>query len=207
MTSSHLMNPHGYEIILASGSPRRQAFLKEMGLAFRIQKYDVEESYPNTLQGADIAIHITTQKANPFREIINEKQLVITADTIVWHHGNYLGKPKDRKEAQRMLEALSDSTHEVITAVGLLQKNNWDVFTETTKVTFNPLSDLEIANYIASGAPMDKAGAYGIQDRIGTLGIAHIEGSYTNVVGLPMAQLFKKLVNKLSLPPSQIPRL
>ena len=201
MTKSIEWNPHGYDIILASGSPRRQAFLNDLGISFRVQKIAVEETYPDHLEGADIATHITTLKAEPFRKKLQTNQLVITADTIVWHQNQYLGKPKDASEAKRMLQSLSGATHEVITAVGILQKADWEVFFETTKVTFLPLSDTIIDTYIATGAPMDKAGAYGIQDMIGTLGIAAIEGSYTNVVGLPMAQLFKKLVNKLSLPP------
>lgn len=201
MTKPHPLNPHGYDLILASGSPRRQAFLQEMGLPFRIQKFEVAENFPAQLKGEDIARFITTEKAKPFRAIIKENQLVITADTIVWHQGKYLGKPKNQTEARNMLQALSNATHEVITAVGLLRKKDWEVFTENTRVTFNPLSESEIETYIASGASMDKAGAYGIQDRIGTLGIARINGSYSNVVGLPMAQLFDKLVNKLSQPP------
>ena len=201
MTKITEWNPHGYDIILASGSPRRQAFLNDWGISFRVQKIAVEETYPDHLEGADIATHITTLKAEPFRKKLQTNQLVITADTIVWHQNQYLGKPKDASEAKRMLQSLSGATHEVITAVGILQKADWEVFFETTKVTFLPLSDTIIDAYIATGAPMDKAGAYGIQDMIGTLGIAAIEGSYTNVVGLPMAQLFKKLVNKLSLPP------
>lgn len=201
MTKPHPLNPHGYDLILASASPRRQAFLQEMGLPFRIQKFEVAENFPAQLKGEDIARFITTEKAKPFRAIIKENQLVITADTIVWHQGKYLGKPKNQTEARNMLQALSNATHEVITAVGLLRKKDWEVFTENTRVTFNPLSESEIETYIASGASMDKAGAYGIQDRIGTLGIARINGSYSNVVGLPMAQLFDKLVNKLSQPP------
>ena len=200
MTKPNPLNPHGYELILASGSPRRQAFLQELGLPFRIKKFEVAESFPNQLKGAEIATYITTQKAAPFRADIKANQLVITADTIVWHQNKYLGKPENKEEAREMLNNLSDATHEVITAVGLLQKEDWEVFTEITKVTFNALSAHEIESYIDSGAPMDKAGAYGIQDRIGTLGISKISGSYTNVVGLPMAQFFDKLVNKLSQP-------
>lgn len=196
-----LKNPYNYELILASGSPRRQQFLNELEIPFRVQKFEVEEKYPRHLKGAEIAQHITTLKADPFRAIIKPQQLVITADTIVWHEDSYLGKPQSEKEAFEMLSALSGATHEVITAVGFLTIQEWDVITARTEVTFNMLSKNEIDAYIASGSPMDKAGAYGIQDRIGTIGIKNIKGSYTNVVGLPMAQFYTKLVNKLSVKP------
>lgn len=198
-----LKNPYNYEIILASGSPRRQQFLNDLEIPFRIQKFDVEESYPQHLKGADIAQHITTLKADPFRAIIKPQQLVITADTIVWHQERYLGKPQSEKEAFEMLTSLSGATHEVITVVGFLTAQDWEVITARTEVTFNSLSNPEIEAYIATGSPMDKAGAYGIQDRIGTIGIKTINGSYTNVVGLPMAQFYTKLVNKLSQKPTQ----
>ena len=196
-----LKNPYNYELILASGSPRRQQFLNELEIPFRVQKFEVEEKYPRHLKGAEIAQHITTLKADPFRAIIKPQQLVITADTIVWHEDSYLGKPQSEKEAFEMLSSLSGATHEVITAVGFLTIQEWDVITARTEVTFNMLSKNEIDAYIASGSPMDKAGAYGIQDRIGTIGIKNIKGSYTNVVGLPMAQFYTKLVNKLSVKP------
>ncbi len=196
-----LKNPYNYELILASGSPRRQQFLNELEIPFRVQKFEVEEKYPRHLKGAEIAQHITTLKADPFRAIIKPQQLVITADTIVWHEESYLGKPQSEKEAFEMLSALSGATHEVITAVGFLTIQEWDIITVRTEVTFNTLSKNEIDAYIASGSPMDKAGAYGIQDRIGTIGIKNIKGSYTNVVGLPMAQFYTKLVNKLSVKP------
>lgn len=196
-----LKNPYNYELILASGSPRRQQFLNELEIPFRVQKFEVEEKYPPHLKGAEIAQHITTLKADPFRAIIKPQQLVITADTIVWHEDSYLGKPQSEKEAFEMLSALSGATHEVITAVGFLTIQEWDIITARTEVTFNTLSKNEIDAYIASGSPMDKAGAYGIQDRIGTVGIKNIKGSYTNVVGLPMAQFYTKLVNKLSVKP------
>lgn len=196
-----LKNPYNYELILASGSPRRQQFLNELEIPFRVQKFEVEEKYPRHLKGAEIAQHITTLKADPFRAIIKPQQLVITADTIVWHQERYLGKPQSEKEAFEMLSSLSGATHEVITAVGFLTIQEWDIITARTEVTFNTLSKNEIDAYIASGSPMDKAGAYGIQDRIGTIGIKNIKGSYTNVVGLPMAQFYTKLVNKLSVKP------
>ena len=194
-------NPYNYDIILASGSPRRQQFLTDLGIPFRVEKFDVEEAYPEGLKGVEIATHITGLEAAPFKASISPNQLVITADTIVWHNNRYLGKPQSEEEARQMLQALSGATHEVITAVGFLQAHDWEVMTATTKVSFNPLPKQEIENYIASGAPMDKAGAYGIQDRIGTIGIATIQGSYTNVVGLPMELFYEKLVNKLSQKP------
>ena len=195
------LNPYCYELILASGSPRRHKYLTDLGLPFRIEKKEVEETFPQSLEGAAIAEHITTSKAAPFRDSVRAKQLVITADTIVWHQNRYLGKPVSIKEAEQMLHSLSGSTHEVITAVGFLTAKDWEIITVSTKVRFHPLPAHEIKAYVASGGPMDKSGAYGIQDRIGTIGIASIQGSYTNVVGLPMAQFYEKLVNKLSQKP------
>ena len=181
------------DIILASNSPRRQQFLNEWGLPFRVQTFNVEENYPPHLQGAAIPRHIAEQKAKPFKAQMEPHQLVITADTIVWHENNCLGKPTSEEEAIKMLGALSGKTHEVITAVGLLQKEKWEVFHETTQVTFRTLSTKEIVHYVQTYQPLDKAGAYGIQEWIGTIGITTIQGSYTNVVGLPVAQLVRRI--------------
>lgn len=187
------MNSAAFEIILASGSPRRQAFFREMGLTFQVQVKPVDETFPPKLNGIQIAQHIVRQKAQPFLHTMEDNQLVITADTVVWHEHNALGKPQNVKEARNMLHALSAATHEVITAVGFLQKDKWESLYEVSKVSFAPLSDDEIETYLESGSPMDKAGAYGIQDNFGIRNVTYIEGSYSNIIGLPVPQVLKKI--------------
>ena len=188
-----MISLNGYEIILASGSPRRKAFFNEMGLDFKNKVIPVNEDFPNGLNGVEIASHITRKKTVPFLDIVNEKEIVITADTIVWHENKFMGKPKNVSEAKDMLKRLSNSTHEVITAVGFLQKQKLEIIHEVSKVTFRKISNLEIEKYIKSGLPFDKAGSYGIQDSFGTNNITHIEGSFTNVIGLPVAQVYEKI--------------
>lgn len=194
------MDPlNGYEIILASGSPRRKSFLESLKLPFTVQTFSVEENFPDHLQGKAIAEFIVKQKKAPFEKIIQPHQIVITADTIVWCEGRYLGKPKYIQEAKEMLEQLSGKSHEVITAVGFLTTHKFELLSEVTKVYFKKLTEAEIDHYLEHQPPLDKAGAYGIQDWIGTIGITKIEGSYTNVVGLPLAQVKEKiehLINK-----------
>ena len=184
-------------IILASGSPRRQAFLKEMGYAFEVQKQTIEESYPVHLKGAEIAIFLTHKKAVPFQKTISSEQLVITADTVVWHKGQCLGKPKNKTEAQAMLHKLSGSTHEVITAVGFLTASSYETLHAVSQVTFKTLSKVEINDYIATQAPFDKAGGYGIQDAFGKRAVNQLKGSYSNVVGLPIEPTQKKIAEIL----------
>ena len=184
---------NGYEIILASGSPRRMAFFKEMGLDFKNKVIPVNEDFPTGLNGIEIANHITRKKTVPFFDIVKEKQIIITADTIVWHKNMFMGKPKNVSEAKDMLIRLSNSTHKVITAVGFLQKQKLEIIHEVSKVTFRKISNLEIEKYIKSELPFDKSGGYGIQDSFGTINITHIEGSFTNVIGLPVAQVFEKI--------------
>lgn len=193
------METKGYQIILASASPRRQAFFKELGIPHKIQVIPVQENYPNELKGAEIAMHIAKQKSIPFESLIQPQQLVITADTIVWHQGCYLGKPKSKEEAIKMLKALSNSTHQVTTAVGFLTDKGFELLEETSEVTFRKLTKTEINHYVESGSPMDKAGAYGIQDPFGEQVILSINGSFSNIVGLPLAQVIIKIqdiVNK-----------
>ena len=187
------MNSAAFEIILASGSPRRQAFFREMGLTFQVQVKPVDETFPPKLNGIQIAQHIVHQKAQPFLHTMEDNQLIITADTVVWHEHNALGKPQNVEEARNMLHALSAATHEVITAVGFLQKDKWESLYEVSKVSFAPLSDDEIETYLESGSPMDKAGAYGIQDNFGIRNVTYIEGSYSNIIGLPVPQVLKKI--------------
>lgn len=188
-----MLSPNDYEIILASGSPRRKDFMNQIGFPFTIKTFDVEESFPKNLKGKEIADYIVAKKSAPFKEIIHPKQIVITADTIVWLENEYLGKPKDETDAKNMLQKLSGKSHEVITAVGFLFDGQFDIINEVTEVHFNPLSKIEIDQYVSQYNPLDKAGAYGIQDWIGEIGISKINGSYTNVVGLPLAQVYQKI--------------
>ena len=140
---------NGYEIILASGSPRRKDFLNQIGFHFTIKTFYVEESFPNNLKGREIADYIVAKKSGPFKEIILPKQIVITADTIVWCENEYLGKPKDEADAKNMLQKLSGKSHEVITAVGFLFDGQFDIITEVTEVHFKELSEIEIDQYIS----------------------------------------------------------
>jgi len=179
-------------IILASGSPRRQQFFREMDIDFTIQIKEVEEIYPKELEASAITKFLAELKANAF-DSLEENDLLITSDTIVWHENKALGKPKDAKDAFQMLQSLSGKTHEVITSVCFKTKNTLETLTETTKVTFNSLCDEAIHYYISNYKPFDKAGSYGIQEWIGLIGISKIEGSYTNVVGLPVEKVYQKL--------------
>lgn len=182
-----------YKIILASGSPRRQQFFKELNIDFEIRLKEIEEVYPDHLKAAEITSYLATLKAKAFEGELKDNEILITSDTIVWHNNQALGKPKDAKDAFEMLKSMSDTTHEVITSVGFTTKDRTQVITETTRVTFNKLSDEIIDYYIQNFHPFDKAGAYGIQDWIGHIGVAKIEGSYTNVMGLPTDQVFNYL--------------
>ena len=181
------------EIILASNSPRRRDFFNLFEFPFKIKTFDVEESYPSNLKEAEIARHIAGLKSNPFKKIINKNQIVISADTIVWHENKCLGKPKSLNEAKQMLKSLAGKTHKVITAVGFLTFNNYYCIDVTTKVTFEKLNKYIIDDYLLNGNPLDKAGSYAIQESIGFLGISKIEGSYTNVVGLPVTEVLNEI--------------
>ena len=185
-----------YSIILASGSPRRQQFFKDLDLDFEIRLKDVEEVFPKTLKAEEITNYLSILKANAFEGELQDNDLLITSDTIVWHKNCPLGKPKDAQEAFEILKSLSNNTHEVITSVCFKTKNKTEVISETTKVTFNALSDEAIQYYLDKYQPFDKAGAYGIQEWIGFIGVSKIEGSYTNVMGMPTDKVFDYL-NKL----------
>ena len=182
-------------IILASGSPRRQQFFKEMDLKFTIQLKEIEEIYPDHLKAEEITDFLAVLKAKAFENDLKGNDILVTSDTIVWLNGNALGKPKDTEDAFQMLQQLSNQTHEVITSVCLKSVAKTEVFHCVTKVSFNALSDEAILYYITNYNSLDKAGSYGIQDWIGLIGISKIEGSYTNVVGLPTEMLFQKLMN------------
>ena len=182
-------------ISLASGSPRRQQFFKEMDLHYTIRLKEIEEIYPEHLQAEEITNFLAELKASAFENELKENDVLVTSDTIVWLNGKALGKPKDYDDAFKMLQQLANQTHEVITSVCLKSIDKTDVFHCVTKVTFANLSDEAIRYYLDNYQPFDKAGSYGIQDWIGLIGISKIEGSYTNVVGLPTEMLFQKLMN------------
>lgn len=179
-----------YSVILASGSPRRQQFFTDLGLDFEIRLKNIEEVFPETLIAEEITNYLAELKANAFEGELNEKDILVTSDTIVWHNKKALGKPKDYADAFQILKSLSNETHDVITSVCFKTTEKTITFHETTKVTFNPLSDEAIDYYIENFKPYDKAGAYGIQEWIGFIGVKKIEGSYANVMGLPVDKVF-----------------
>jgi len=182
-----------YRIILASRSPRRQQLMQELGIVFEVLVKEYDESYPEHLSGEEIASYIASAKARCFRESIGINEIVITADTIVWCNNKLLGKPLDEADAFAILSEISGNTHDVITGVTILSAEKEKTFTETTKVTFAPLTGDEISYYIDNFKPYDKAGAYGIQEWIGVVACSRIEGSYFNVVGLPVERLYREL--------------
>lgn len=180
-------------LILASKSPRRQELLNLLGLDFRVVLKEVDESFPENLSPAEVALYIAEKKAQAFDEDITN-EIVITADTLVCIDGQILGKPETEEHAFEMLSLLSGRKHEVMTGVCLLKNHQLHSFVETSEVYFKTLSPDQIKYYISTGQPMDKAGAYGIQEWIGLVGIERINGSYTNVVGLPTHRLYEELL-------------
>lgn len=192
MLKEQLKNHH---IILASGSPRRQLFFKELGIDFEIRLKPVKEDYPPRLKHFEISDYLSQLKALPFKEELKERDILITSDTIVWHNNQALGKPTSEMDAFNMIQSLSGKTHEVITSVCFTTKANQKTINDITKVTFKELTTDEIAYYIKTCKPFDKAGAYGIQEWIGQIGVTHIEGSYFNVMGLPVNLVYQTLVD------------
>ena len=184
-----------YKLILASGSPRRQQFFKDLDLDFEIRIKDVEEIYPPELKAVEITNFLAELKAAAFEGKLKPNEILVTSDTIVWHQNKALGKPKNYDDAFNILKALSNSTHEVFTSVCIKNNDKIDIINETTKVTFSVLSDEAIAYYLENFKPYDKAGAYGIQEWIGLIGISKIEGSYSNVVGLPVQKVYEYFAN------------
>jgi septum formation protein len=182
-----------FRIILASRSPRRQQLLTELGLQFVVVVREYDEVYPDDLKGEEIAEYISHQKASSFKNEIQGNEIVIAADTIVWCNNKVLGKPSDREDAARIIREISGNTHEVITGVSFLSAFGSLTFSESTRVTFEVLSEEEIYFYIDNYKPYDKAGAYGIQEWIGIAACSHIDGSYFNVVGLPVQRLYAEL--------------
>jgi septum formation protein len=187
-----------HKIILASGSPRRQQFLKELDIDFEIRLKEIEEIYPNHLQAEEITDFLAKLKANAFENELKDNEILITSDTIVWLKNQALGKPNDASHALKMLTEMSGKTHEVITSVCIKTNQKEIVFHDKTSVTFASLTSQEIEYYLKNYKPLDKAGSYGIQEWIGLVAIEKIEGSYANVVGLPTHKLYSELL-KLTL--------
>lgn len=182
-----------YTLILASGSPRRQQFFKDLDLDFEIRLKEIEEIYPPELKAHEITNYLAELKASAFKGEVQQNEILITSDTIVWHNNKALGKPKDEQDAFEILKSLSNATHEVITSVCFKTNEKVELLHEITKVTFNELSDESIRYYLENYKPYDKAGAYGIQEWIGFTGVSKIEGSYANVMGMPTDKVFEYL--------------
>ena len=182
-----------FHIILASGSPRRQQFFKELGLNFEIRLKPIAEDYPNRLTHFEISDYLAQLKAIPFKDELRDTDILITSDTIVWHQNKALGKPNSNAEAFSMLKSLSNTTHEVITSVCFTTTKFEKTLNDVTKVSFKELTDKEIEYYIETSKPFDKAGAYGIQEWIGQIGVTKVEGSYYNVMGMPTHLVYKTL--------------
>ena len=190
-----LDNLKKYKVILASNSPRRKELLAGLGVDYEVRTLpDVDESYPETLQGADIPLYIAQEKADAYVAMMQPGELMITADTIVWLDGKVLGKPRDREDALQMLRTMSGRTHEVFTGVCITTTDWQRSFTAQTEVRFATLSEEEIAYYVDNFQPMDKAGAYGVQEWIGFIGVENISGSYYNIMGLPVQKLYRELL-------------
>ena len=189
-----LDNIKKYKIVLASASPRRRELMNGLDVVFEVRALpDVDESFPAELKGGDIPLYISKKKADAYRPFMSPDELVITADTIVWLQGRALGKPKDADEARGMLREMSGKTHNVYTGVTITTASVQRCFVACSNVTFATLDDAEIEHYVTKYKPMDKAGAYGAQEWIGYIGMENIEGSYFNVMGLPVQRLYNEL--------------
>ena len=184
-----------YHIILASNSPRRRKLLSGLDLEYEVKVLpDIEEGYPEGLSMEEIPRYIAAEKAAAYKDIIADNDLIITADTVVVLGDEVLGKPTDLDDARRMLRELSGKTHQVITGVYLMTKEKERGFSVVTDVTFKELSDEEIDYYVEKYRPLDKAGAYGIQEWIGYIGVTGLNGSYFNVMGLPVQRIYNELL-------------
>ena len=189
-----MMDTKGKKIILGSNSPRRKELLGGLGIGYEVKTMpDIDESYPDGLSMEEVPVYIARSKADAYRPLMQPDELIITADTIVWLDGVVMGKPKDEEEACDMLRRLSGQTHQVVTGVCLTTIDRQQSFATVTDVTFDRLTEEEITHYVSRYQPMDKAGAYGIQEWIGYVGVRSIKGSYFNVVGLPIQRLYQEL--------------
>lgn len=189
-----LENLAKYKIKLASNSPRRRELLSGLGIDYEVKLLPgIDETYPDTLQGEEIPVYIARKKADAYLPTMEKDELIITADTIVYVDGKVLGKPHDESEARHMLHQLSGRSHQVITGVCITTCYFQQAFSAVTEVTFDTLTNEEIDFYIKNYHPMDKAGSYGIQEWIGFIGVSGIQGSYFNVMGLPVQRLYQEL--------------
>tara|TARA_B110000037_G_scaffold142260_1_gene160952 strand:- start:18788 stop:19366 length:579 start_codon:yes stop_codon:yes gene_type:complete len=182
-----------YNIILASGSPRRQQLLKDLNLDFSIQLKEIEENFPSNLKGSEITDYLAKLKSTPFQKL-KKNDILITSDTIVWLHNKAIGKPKSKIEAIEIFNKLSGNMHQVITSVCIKTTQNIKIFNDTTNVFFKTLTDEEINYYIDNFSPYDKAGGYGVQDWIGYIGVEKIEGSFYNVMGFPIHKFYQEML-------------
>ena len=189
-----LENIQHYKIVLASNSPRRRELLSGLNLEYTVRVLpDIDESYPDTLKGEEIPMYISREKAKAYRNSMAEDELIITADTVVCINEKVLGKPRTQEEAKEILRELSGKTHQVITGVCLMTCGLQRTFSATTQVAFDVLTEDEIEFYVEKFRPLDKAGAYGVQEWIGFVGVSRLEGSYFNVMGLPVQRLYQEL--------------
>ena len=189
-------NLQKYHIVLASNSPRRRELLGGLGLPFEVKVLgDIDESYPSTLPVGEIAQYISNKKAEAHQAVMKSNDLIITADTVVIAGDEVMGKPHDASDARRMLHKLSNCSHQVTTGVCLMTKDKKRNFSVTTDVTFKQLTDDEIDYYVEKYRPFDKAGAYGIQEWIGYIGVTGLSGSYFNVMGLPVQRIYTELAS------------
>ena len=189
-----LINNFPFQLILGSASPRRQELLKSLGFDFLVRPTHADESFPPDLVAQEIPLYLAEKKADAYEEVLKETDLLITADTIVWCEGKVFNKPATFVEGKKMLETLSGKMHEVFTAVCLKGANKQTTFFDVSKVYFKKLKTEEIEYYLTNFSPYDKAGGYGVQDWIGYIGIDKIEGSFYNVMGLPVKDLYEELV-------------
>lgn len=186
---------HPFQLVLASKSPRRQQLLKDLGFNFSVRTLEVEENHEAHLNGVEIAEYLAEKKALTHKSALGNNEIILTSDTVVWAKGESLAKAKNAQEAREMLQKLSGQSHEVITAFCLLSKDKKVLKSDKCKVFFKTLTADEIEHYISTCQPFDKAGAYGIQEWIGMIGINHIEGSYFTVMGLPTHMVYRELLN------------
>lgn len=182
-----------YKVLLGSNSPRRRELLAMMDIPFEVVKFDVDESYPANLPAAEVPLYLSMLKSEAYRPKLKDGQLLITADTVVICDGKILGKPSDERQAVEMLKTLSGRHHKVVTGVTIATPSSTESFSETTEVEFDNIADDDIKYYVSKYHPLDKAGAYGIQEWIGTVGIKGINGCYYNVMGLPTTLLHRRL--------------
>lgn len=188
------METKQYKLILSSNSPRRKELLSGLGIPFQVRIIDdIDESYPADLNSLEVASYISKKKSEAYKTTLQDDEIIITADTVVLCEDEILGKPKDEEEAYKMLETLSGKVHQVITGVTIALKDKEKTFSVVTDVTFKALSSQEINYYIKTYKPFDKAGAYGIQEWIGYIGVTSLQGSYFNVMGLPVQRIYEEL--------------